>query len=75
MTLPPQLDAFKIAFKFLENLGYLEYHSQKVIMLRLKEARKMVNPNILKTNNPEMISNAILLSLADQTIQRFFLIQ
>jgi hypothetical protein len=73
MILPPQLEAFKIAFKFLENIGYLEYHSKKVIMSRLKEARKMVNPNILKTNNPEIISNAILLSLADQTIQRFFI--
>ncbi len=73
MILPPKLEAFKIAYKFLENLGYQEYHSQKVIMCRLKNATQNVDKNILNSNNPEIIADAILRTLADQTIKKFFL--
>ena len=72
MKLPPKLEAFKIAFKFLENLGYLEYHSQKAIMHRLKNATQNVDSSILKTNDPNLIANAILYKLAEQTIHNFF---
>jgi len=73
MKLPPKLEAFKIAFKSLENLGYLEYHSQKVIMHRLKNATQNVNSSIFKTNNPNLIANAILYKFAEQTIHNIFL--